>query len=199
MSSRIARSAATISLVVASVISGCSLLPCIEQRHASGLLVVCPESFRDMPEELKGAASFAWELAEENPDAFGLPWPDPDSGAIEVRIASPNGEALAREWMAGNAVRKGPKPTAIRPPEVPVTFTTVDRSFRRLTDIQHGSVPAKGLPDGDAIFSTGTDARRNVAVITVDRLSDPLLRALAARYGTAALVIRVEPNPHAGY
>jgi hypothetical protein len=152
-----------------------------------------------MPEELKGAASFAWDLAEDNPDDFGFPWPNPDTGAIEVRVTNPRGEAAARVWIAGNAKRPGPKPTDLRRPEVPVTFTTVDRSFRQLTDIQHGSIPATDLPDGDAVWSTGPDGSRNAVVITIDHLSDQLLRALAARYGTSAIVIRVEPNPHSGY
>lgn len=196
---RIARTAAASGLVVASVLSACSLGPCVERRHETGLLLVCQDEFKDMPEELKGAASFAWDLAEVNPDAFGFPWPNPDTGEIEVRIAGASGEAIAREWIAGNAKRPGPKPMDIRRPEVPVKFTTVDRSFRQLTDIQHGAVPATGLPDGDAIWSTGSDRRRNATVITMDRLSDPLLRALASRYGTAAIVIRVEPNPRIGY
>jgi hypothetical protein len=34
----------------------------------------------------------------------------------------------------------------------------------------------------------------------VDRLSDLLLRALASRYGTSAIVIRLEPNrPRVGH
>lgn len=70
----------------------------------------------------------------------------------------------------------------------------VDRSFRQLQDIQHGVVPPKDLPDGDAIYTIHPDTRRNATVITIDRLSDPLLRALAARYGTAAIVIRIDPN-----
>lgn len=196
---RVARIVAASSFVIASVLSACSLVPCVERRHTSGLLVVCPELVKDMPEELKGAASFAWDLAEEHPDAFGFPWPNADTGEIELRMTAPSGEAIAREWIAGDAKRTGLKPTDIPRPEVPVKFTTADRSFRHLTDVQHGSVPATGLPDGDAIWMTGPDRRRNAIVITMDRLSDPLLHALASRYGTAAIVIRVEPNPRFGY
>jgi hypothetical protein len=85
-------------------------------------------------------------------------------------------------------------------PQVPVKLVPADRSFRQLTDIQNGSIPATDLPDGDAIYMTGPDARRNTTVITVDRLSEPLLRALASRYGKDAIVIQVEPNrPRFGY
>lgn len=159
---------------------------------------MCPDDLKpltDMPEPLKAAASFAWDLADANPDDFGYPWPNPDTRELEVRVTSPRGEAAAREWIAGNAKRTGSKPPLeIRKPEVPVKFTTVDRSFRLLTGIQHGSVPATDLPDGDAIYMTGPDRMRNATVITIDRLSDLLLRALASRYGTSAIVIRVEPN-----
>lgn len=80
------------------------------------------------------------------------------------------------------------------------TFVSADRSFRQLQDIQHGIVPANDLPDGDAIYATGPDRRRNATVITVDRVSDRLLRALAGRYGTAAIVIHVDPDrPRIGY
>lgn len=185
---------------LASILSGCSLIPCVERRHETGLLLVCPERIRDMPEELKAAASFAWEVAEDHPEDLGYPWPDPEAKALEVRVVSPRGEAAVREWMAGGAKRLGLKPRELPRPEVRIRFVTVDRSFRQLTDIQHGSVPARDLPDGDAIYMVGPDRRRNATEITVDRLSDPLLRALAARYGTAAIVIRVEPDrPRPGY
>lgn len=196
---RIARLLA-IALLVASAISSCSLNPCVERRHDSGLLLVCPEQVPDMPEQLKAAASFAWDLAESNPDALGYPWPNAKTGELEVRVTSAAGEAAAREWIAGNAKRSGPKPANIPRPEVPVKFATVDRSFRQLSEIQHGSVPATDLPDGDAIYETGPDRGRNAVVITVDRLSDRLLQALTSRYGTSAIVIRLEPNrPRTGY
>lgn len=187
-------------LLAPTLLSACSLIPCAERRHESGLLLVCPEEFRDMPEELKGAASFAWWLAEDHPDELGFPWPNQETGTLELRVTGPSGEAVGREWMAGQVQRIGPKPHGIPPPQVPVTFTLVDRSFRQLTDIQHGVVPPKDLPDGDAIYMTGPDARRNATVITIDRLSDRLLQALAARYGTSAIVIRVDPfRPRISY
>lgn len=193
MTLRFAVLSLTASFFVASLLAACSPIPCIERRHESGLLLVCDEQFKDMPEELKGAGSFAWDLAEDHPDDLGYPWPNPDTTELEVRVLGPRGEAAAREWMAGNLTKLGPKPVALRRSQVPIKFVVVDRSFRQLQVIQHGVVPPKDLPDGDAIYQTGPDTRRNATVITVDRLSDPLLRALASRYGTAAIVIRVDP------
>lgn len=84
--------AASLAIVfaVASVLSACSLIPCAERRHDSGLLLVCPEPievYASMPEHLKGAASWAWRLAEENPDDLGYPWPDPATLELELRVA----------------------------------------------------------------------------------------------------------------
>ena len=191
--SLILRLAVATVVVAAPLLSSCSF-PCNERRNESGLLLVCPDEIKDMPEELKAAASFAWDLAEDHPDAFGFPWPNADAGTLEVRLTDPSGEAVVREWLAGNAKRKGFKPTDLPRPQVPVKVASVDRSFRQLTDIQHGSVPATDLPDGDAIYMTGPDRKRNAVVITIDRLSDPLLRALASRYGTSAIVIRLDPS-----
>jgi hypothetical protein len=122
------------------------------------------------------------------------PWPNPDTQTLEIRIASERGEAVANDWIAGRTGRPHSKFTNIPEPRPPVTFIAADRTFRELQDIQHGSVPATDLPDGDAIYATGPDTRRNATVITVEWLSDPLLQALAARYGTEALVIRVDPD-----
>lgn len=190
-----------LGLLVASVVSACGLIPCVERRDQSGLLLICQERPADLPEELKGASSFAWSLAEEHPDDLGFPWANPETKELELRVTGPGGEAAAREWIAGNAKRTGGGKTMDLPrPQVPVKLVPATRSFRQLTDIQHGSVPATDLPDGDAIYMTGPDLRRNATVITIDRLSAALLRSLASRYGTEAIVIRVEPNrPRFGY
>lgn len=188
----------TLALVAATLLGACSLIssviPCVERPHETGLLLVCDEQFKDMPEELKGAASWGWVLAEDHPDDLGYPWPNPDAKELEFRVLGPRGEAAVRDWMAGNATKLGPKPMDLPRPQVPIKFVVVDRSFRQLQDIQHGVVPPKDLPDGDAIYTIHPDTRRNATVITIERLSDPLLRALAARYGTAAIVIRIDPN-----
>lgn len=198
MTHRFAVLSLTVGIFVASLFGACSLIPslipCVERRHESGLLLVCREQFKDMPEELKGAASWGWVLAEDHPDDLGYPWPNPDTKELEFRVLGPRGEAAVREWMAGNATKLGPKPMDLPRPQVPIKFVAVDRSFRQLQDIQHGVVPPKDLPDGDAIYKIHPDTRRNATVITMDRLSDPLLRALASRYGTAAIVIRVDPD-----
>jgi hypothetical protein len=188
-----ARIALVLALVLAPIVSSCSLLPCVERRHASGLLLVCAEPVREVPGSLARASSIAWSLAEEHPNEFGFPWPDPDTGRLELRVTGPQAQPFVDEWIAGNAMRgTGEKAMTLPRPEVPVKLVTVDRSFRQLIDIQNGSVPAKDLPDGELIWMTGPDWMRNAIVIGVDHESDALLRALAAKYGTSAIVIRIE-------
>jgi len=193
-------SALVLGLFSAMILAACSLLPCVERRHASGLLLTCPERIRETPESLKAASSYAYELAEQHPDAFGYPWVDPDTGELEVRVTDPAADVFVRQWIAGGAKRgTGDKALPLPPPEVPPKLVTVDRSFRQLEGIKDGAVPPKDLPDGDLIYMTAPDARRNAVTIGIDHQSDALLNALAERYGTAAIVIRIEPNPHIGY
>lgn len=62
-----------ILMVMAPRPSACSLIPCVERRHESGVLLVCAEQIRDTSEELKAAAAFGWDLAEQYPDDFAYP------------------------------------------------------------------------------------------------------------------------------
>lgn len=197
---RIARLVVPTLFTLVCLLPGCSFLPCMERRHDSGLALVCADRIPDPPEALKAAASFGRDLAEDHPDTLGFPWADPATGELEMRITDPSGEAIVRDWIDHGAARTTVKPGTLPKPAAPVRLVASDRSFRQLIDIQNGVVPATGFPDGDAIYQVGPDAKRNAIVITVDRLSDPLLRALAARYGTTAIVIRVDPDrPVTGY
>lgn len=189
-----------LAFAATSLLASCSMLPCAERRHESGLLLVCQESFTDTSESLKAAWAFAWELAEQHPDAFGFPWANAATGELELRVTGPAADPFVREWPAGRATRgTGEKTLPLPAPEVPIRLVTVDRSFRTLVDLQHGAVPPKDLPDGALIWMTAPDQRRNAIVIGVDHVSDALLHALAERYGTAAVVVRIERNPRAGY
>src|SRR5205823_12250754 len=102
-------------------------------------LVVCDETPRDMPEALRSAGSFAWELADEHPDAFGLPWADPDTGAVELRVVGPVAEPFILAWQAGTATRGGPggKTRTLPRPEVPLRRVTVHRTVAALTSLMN--------------------------------------------------------------
>ena len=45
------------------------------------------------------------------------------------------------------------------------------------------------------IFQSGPDAEHNRIVYVSDRVSEAMLRALAARFGSEALAVRIERNP----
>ena len=190
------RAPLALAVLVVSLLSSCSLLPCVERTHASGLRIVCDQRAPDMPESLRAAGTFAWELAMEHPDAFGLPWADPETGAVEMRVTGQDAEPFIQRWLAGAATMgSGEKALPIPRPEVPLRRLTTDRSVRRLTDLQHDVITARDLPDSDLIYQDGPDFRRNAVVVTIDHESDALLRALADRYGPAWIVIHIARRP----
>jgi hypothetical protein len=200
-----ARLSLTVGLFVAIVASSCDalgqLVPCVEHRHASGIAVVCREDiepWKTASEELKGAVSFAFELAEVNPDGFGYPTLDFAKNEVVLRIVRPEAEPIARAWMSsGLEVPTSKQPRVLPRPSVPVRFEAATRSFAQLARIQHDVGPnLVGLPDANLIFQSGPDRLRNATRFTMERESDVLLRALAHRYGTDALVVEIGLNPH---
>jgi hypothetical protein len=186
-------------LVVSSCGGGLrSAGPCFERVHASGIALVCAEDigpWGTAAEEIKSASSFAWTLAEANPDVFGYPTMDFAKGELVLRIVRPEGEGIARAWIASGAEIPTWKETRILPrPLVPVRLESATRSFAQLAQIQHDIGPNLAhLPDSNAIYQSAPDNRRNATRYVIDRESDALLRALSARYGTEALVVEVNP------
>lgn len=182
--------------LLASLLTACSLLPCFERRDASGLLIVCRDEIPDMASAVRDTGAYAWELADAHPDAFGYPWADPATGAVELRIAGPEAERYIADWAAGRATRgSGEKTSQLPPPQAPLRRVATDRTVRQLRALMDEIVDRqKQLPDGDLIYQDGPDLRRNVIAVWLDRASGPLLNALAARYGTAAIVIHIEPG-----
>lgn len=158
-------------------------------RHASGITVLTePRKAPVTPQSLSIAAwSEAVDLAMANPDDFGYPW-IAGAGAeqrVVVQPVSERGKALA----AASALRAGPLAAAreLRP---------VTRSFAELERIKDETIgqPDEVLPGGSHVWMTAPDRANNRVVITVDVLDDRLMEALAARYGTEALVVRVAPR-----
>jgi hypothetical protein len=133
-----------------------------------------------------------------NPDVFGYPMPDFAKNEVVLRIVRPEAEPIARAWIsAGIEVPTIKEPRVLARPAVTVRFESATRSFARLARIQNDIGPSlAGLPDADLIFQSGADRMRNAVRFTIERESDALLRALAGRYGTEALVVEIAPNPH---
>ena len=195
------RSAILAVLLTATAYGALSrLLPCSEHRHPSGILLVCHDGIApwvNASEELKAANSFAMELAQANPDLFGYPTPDFDKGEVVLRIVRPDAERLARVWIASGLDLPAPfgKVRSLPRPTVPVRFEPATRTVALLETIKDDVGPnLKDLPDSNAMSQSGADIARNATRYVVDRESDALLRALAARYGTEALVVEVDPD-----
>jgi len=158
-----------------------------EPRHSSGIALVGPVDLHPVgPSEAAAQAfSAAQELAAKHPDSFGYPWLDAKTGSVRLAVTDAFGAGKVREVAALATA-------AVRP---------VDRSYAALERIKHDvtTLLDQGLPDSDAIFMAEPDGEHNRVTITVDRLSDPLMGALAKRYGTEAVGVRVQPQrPNAG-
>src|SRR6266542_2914943 len=178
------------------------LPPRPEARHASGLALPTPRLFcygAPVYEPLNKAQSDAWLLAESHPNDFGYPWGDHVKRELTISVTGPTGEALARAWMASGATyapNGGPKSTFLAQPVVPVRFRTVTRSFAQLAKLQDDIVDAlrSGALEGGAVRSFGPDDEYNRITIEVQYLSEAFAYALAARFGTEAVAIRVDPT-----
>ena len=178
-----------------------------EIRHSSGIALLGPLDHQTlfakwhMSEQLDRTYNRARILADHNQTAFGYPWQVSAADEVVLRVANAEGEALARRWMATGIQQSVPKAGGsvvidIAPPEVRVRLEAVDRSVEQLQRIQHAVGP--GLVDilgADRIFQSGPDDEHNRVVYVTDRVNDAMLRALAVRFGTEALAVRIERNP----
>jgi hypothetical protein len=172
-----------------------------EARHASGIALPTPLPRCYGPpvyEPLAIAHINARLLAESHPNDFGYPWDDRAKRELVVSVIGPNGEAVARAWMASGATftpNGGAKSEFLVPPAVPVRFRTVTRSFAQLATLHEeigNALPV--LPDVGAVRSWGHDDEYNRVTIDVQYLSDAFAYALTARFGTEAVAIRVDPT-----
>jgi hypothetical protein len=169
--------------------AGASGQPSSELRHKSGVVLLGPAdqtAVKPLPEPLAKALSDAQELARDNPDLFGYPYADRSTGELVLSPVNAEGQSLAHRWTPRGAEA------------IAVTRRTrlVDRSYAQLEAIRHEAIGpgVAGLPDGDAIQATSQDDEHNRVLIIITRMSDPLLFALAARYGTEAIEVRLDPS-----
>jgi hypothetical protein len=173
--------------------------PAQEQHHRSGLVIVAPlpRCFAPPYEPLAKAYSDARMLAEAYPTALGYPWDDRMKRELVVSIVSADGERIARSWITGGAtVTSGVKSVALPPPAVAVRIRTVARSFAQLATLEDDIIAfiRARVTDTSAIHTFGPDDEHDRIVIEVDHLTDALATSLAARFGTEAIAVRVDPN-----
>jgi hypothetical protein len=165
--------------------------------HSSGIQILGPAATR-VP--LHPNLTRAWTdalLLSEVGDGLGYPWADGATGTLVLSVTNPTGQLLASQWITSGFAHRNPKVGTLAKPAVPVQVRTVALSYTALEGIKLDAtrLETAGLPDADAIYEAAPDWEQNRIVLTVSRRSDALVNALAARYGTAAVAIRVEPRP----
>ena len=177
-----------------------------QARHSTGIVLLGPIDYNAKieapPDSLRKAWNDAYTLAEEvYPDDFGRPWMDLSTDEVVVSAATANGAETARRWVQSGLRVPSPKPGGpftidLPRPEVPVRIQTVrhsildlERLMDRVTDLVR-----EGVPGAERIYTAGPDPEHDRIVIETDRMSDPLLEAIAARFGVDAIAVRVDPR-----
>lgn len=146
------------------------------------LLVGIGENVQARPasEALAQAFDQALRIAMANPNDLGYPWLDPSTDELVLSAATGQGRRILET----------------------ATFTVAHRirdvahSYAELQQIQDDvtRLLAAGVTDAQLIYMTYPDQRDNRTLITVSRMSRPLLEELARRFGSDAIAIEVAPN-----
>ncbi|MET9297317.1 hypothetical protein [Streptomyces sp. NPDC003077] len=119
----------------------------------------------------------AFALAQRYPDDFGYPWFDAKTNQVTVNSVGDRGRSLAAGLKSDQPAIKDVRPTA--------------RSYRELERVKHEAIglTSKDVPDGEAIFETALDGKNGRVLITVKRVTTPLVSALARRYGAESIAV----------
>jgi hypothetical protein len=133
-------------------------------------------------ENLLHAFDQAWTFAQSHADDLGYPWVDPNKGELVLSAVTARGRTLLESEAAGFSV--------------PVRVREVTHSFAELQGIQDDvfRLRAEGVPDANLIYQTSPDHRDNRTLIVMSAESQPLLEALAQRYGADAIAVEVDPS-----
>jgi hypothetical protein len=178
-----------------------------EHRHRTGIVLLGPidldaiSRMDPLSDPLRKAWNDAFTLAQEgHPDLFGYPWADRTSGELVIAVASPTGEAMARQWMQSGLQVGSPKPGGpftidLPAPQVPVRISSA-RSITELRQVMDGVIDMtrSGVPGAGRIYSAGPDPEHDRIIVETDRVDDQLLEAIVSRFGVDVIAVRVNPN-----
>ena len=186
-----------VSLIVATVGVGWSAPAGGPLLHLSGLTVLGSTRMSQVPPSR--ALAQAWsdaQLLAQNSADLGYPWADSTTGQLVIGTTTPAGDALVQRWIAGGAQFHSQKTIDLPRPLIPVRTRSVEFSNRALETIKNDAIRLvqMGVPDADLIYKTEPDWENNRILITLSRQSDALLAALAGKYGTQAIAVRIEPR-----
>ncbi|HWP64130.1 MAG TPA: hypothetical protein VNO86_11735 [Candidatus Binatia bacterium] len=154
---------------------------------SNGIAIVGPDAIQARPADEAQATAFnaALELAYAHRNDLGYPWLDPESGLLELSFASALGETVAASAVDqlsadGLTVRLRPAPTSIG---------ELDALADKITRLNVAEVPG-----ADGIWMTEPDQKNNRIVVTVSEAPEELLDALAARFDTERIAVRIKPR-----
>ncbi|MGH2407889.1 MAG: hypothetical protein ACRDF7_07430 [Candidatus Limnocylindrales bacterium] len=135
---------------------------------------------RPIGESMAQAFDQAWQFAQAHPNDIGYPWIDPATGVLVLSAATGQGRTVLVEAATFS---------------VPFRIRDVAHSYTELQQIQDDATRllAAGVTDAQLIYMTLPDHRDDRTLITISRLSRPLLEELAKRFGSDAIAIRVAP------
>lgn len=127
----------------------------------------------------------ALSLALANRDHMGYPWIELQTETIELSASDDVGEKAALD--AGATVFDA---------GLTVRLTWAQASIARLDEIADDvtRLVDAGIPNADVIWMTEPDQKNNRVVITVSESNPELMSALASRYGTDLIAVRVWPS-----
>jgi len=145
-------------------------------------LVSSLQSAKPETEAQAQALSDALDFAESHPDDVGYPWIDPSSKDLVLSTASAAGVDLVDQFADDL--------------KVPHSVRHVSFSFGKLETTKHEvtTLMSAGIPGADLIYMAGPDAETNRVVIVVSAPNEPLFKALADRFGTEAVEVRIDAS-----
>jgi hypothetical protein len=118
---------------------------------------------------------------------MGYPWINQATGDLELTVVDDVGQTTAE--TGARALFANKKVRVIR---AQASIAQLDKLADDVTRLG-----AKDAPDYDLIWKTEPNQRDNLVVITISKGSPELAAALADRFGTSLIAVRVQENPQA--
>jgi hypothetical protein len=174
-------------------------VPVIAERiDVSGIQLVGAESKSIGPApdaQLTEAWTALLHLAEGGND-LGYPWIDVTRHQVVAGVTNAAGYSAIDRWKSGGAAARNPRIGALPRPSVIVATRDVSVGFDTLEGVKNDAtrLVQAGVPDADAIYQTEPDWEHDRVVLTISRPSPALMNALAVRYGTEMIAVRLEPR-----
>jgi hypothetical protein len=156
----------------------------VDTVDPSGISLVGSDAiqFKAQNETQAKAFDAALNLAYDHRDNMGYPWFDFHTNTLELRPTDDAGRTAADAAVA--TLRSAGWTTRISSATASVAqLDQIADDVTRLT--------ADGVPNADRIWMTEPDQMNNRVIVTVSELNSDLMAALASRFGTKLIAVRV--------